>query len=190
MNLEWQDPRASKFITNVGLITTRDGFGDNIMAAEWTHQISYYPGLIAVCINKHNKVTNGNILDSKSFIVHLASLDQNVVAHIAGNHYALEIDKIGWLKSIGYKFKKAKKINGLVLQGCAFVAECKLKEKIEVGGSHNIWIGEIVYIYPESKKESLIYYKRKFWQANKQIKKPKKKMLNRIENLKRRFKKY
>ena len=50
IDLPWGDERSVKFITNVGLITSKSKTGDNIMAAEWTHHVSYNPGLIAVCI--------------------------------------------------------------------------------------------------------------------------------------------
>ncbi len=50
MNLPWGDEKSNKFVTNVGLITSNGPYGHNIMAAEWTHHISYNPGLIAVCI--------------------------------------------------------------------------------------------------------------------------------------------
>ena len=50
MDLPWGDEISNKFITNVGLITSDGPFGADVMACEWTHHISYSPGLIAVCI--------------------------------------------------------------------------------------------------------------------------------------------
>ncbi|MBI2110294.1 hypothetical protein HYT51_00760, partial [Candidatus Woesearchaeota archaeon] len=47
VDLPWGDPRTIKFVTNVGLITSTGPHGDNVMSAEWTHQVSYSPGLIA-----------------------------------------------------------------------------------------------------------------------------------------------
>ena len=41
-----------QFLTNVGLITSDGPYGPNVMAAEWTHHISYSPGLIAVNIHR------------------------------------------------------------------------------------------------------------------------------------------
>ena len=48
--LPWNDERSNNFITNVGLITTDGPFGADVIACEWTHHVSYSPGLIAVCI--------------------------------------------------------------------------------------------------------------------------------------------
>jgi hypothetical protein len=48
MELSWNDRRTRQFLTNVGLITTDGPYGPNVMAAEWTHHVSYSPSLIAI----------------------------------------------------------------------------------------------------------------------------------------------
>ena len=48
MDLTWNDRRTRQFLTNLGLITCDGPYGPNVMAAEWTHHISYSPSLIAV----------------------------------------------------------------------------------------------------------------------------------------------
>jgi flavin reductase (DIM6/NTAB) family NADH-FMN oxidoreductase RutF len=53
MDLQWNDRRTRQFLTNVGLITTNGPLGPDIMAAEWTHHISYSPSLISV---SHTKI--------------------------------------------------------------------------------------------------------------------------------------
>ena len=60
MDLPWGDERTKQFVTNVGLITSNGPYGDNVMAAEWAHHVSYEPGLIAVCINPKD-ATHKNI---------------------------------------------------------------------------------------------------------------------------------
>ena len=54
MDIKYGGPEARRFITNVGLITSNGPLGHNIMACEWTHQVSYSPGLITVCIGHDN----------------------------------------------------------------------------------------------------------------------------------------
>ena len=41
MDIPWGSEGTRKFVTNVGLITSDDPHGNNIMAAEWTHLVSY-----------------------------------------------------------------------------------------------------------------------------------------------------
>ena len=66
MEIPWGSEAAKKFVTNVGLITSNGPYGHNIMAAEWTHHVSYNPGLIAVCI-RPTAATNANITKTKKF---------------------------------------------------------------------------------------------------------------------------
>ena len=65
MDLLWNDKRTRQFVTNVGLITTDGPLGRNIVAAEWTHHISYSPSLIAVNIRGHDATTE-NIRESEN----------------------------------------------------------------------------------------------------------------------------
>ncbi len=74
MELPWNDPRSNKFVTTVGLITSEDIDGHNIMACEWTHHISYNPGLIAVSLGR-TKATVKNIRNSKEFGINLCAKD-------------------------------------------------------------------------------------------------------------------
>jgi flavin reductase (DIM6/NTAB) family NADH-FMN oxidoreductase RutF len=77
MHLAWNDRRTRQFITNVGLITSNGPIGPDIMAAEWTHHISYSPSLIAINVRGHG-ATAENIQSSKEFGISIAGEDQNV----------------------------------------------------------------------------------------------------------------
>ena len=96
MNIEWGDERL-QVVTGVGLITSNGKHGNNIMAAEWTHHVSYDPGLIAVHIGNH-KATAQNISETKEFGVSIASEKQNVISSIAGGQSGKDYDKIAALK--------------------------------------------------------------------------------------------
>lgn len=170
-----------QFPTGVGLITTRIDGKDNIMAAAWTYQISYEPGLIVVCIGA-DKLTAKNIEKSKEFGVHLASVDQNVVSSIAGGNSGGSVDKIAVLKEMGCEFFEGKKIKTLLLKGCALCVECKLKEKIDVGGDHIVYIGEVVHVHDEEAKP-LLFKGGKYLDIGRNIEKPAKEGLEKINAL-------
>ncbi len=65
MDLPWGEERTKQFVTNVGIITSNGPYGHDVMACEWTHHISYSPGLIAVCISPmdttHENIKNEGI---------------------------------------------------------------------------------------------------------------------------------
>jgi flavin reductase (DIM6/NTAB) family NADH-FMN oxidoreductase RutF len=177
MDISKGSPEASKFITNVGLITTRNPIGDNIMAAEWTHHIAYSPGLIAISIHKVD-ATYKNIKDSNEFGVNICAQDQNVISSISGNVSGKEIDKIAALKELGFKFYQGKQIKALMVQDSAMNAECKLITEIP-SGDHILLIGEVLHAQAND-KEPLAYHLGKYWKLGEQIKKPEQEILNKI----------
>ena len=170
MDLPWGDERSIQFITNVGLITTDGPVGPNIMACEWTHHVSYSPGLIAVCIWP-GKATHKNITATKEFGVSLAATDQSVMASVAGGSSGLETDKIKALKELGFKFYKAKKIKAPMVEGAAMNAECKLVKTLDIG-SHTIFFGEVLEASVGKGKEPLALHKGKYWKMTENIPKP------------------
>ena len=181
MDLPWGEERTKQFITNVGLITSNGPYGHDIMACEWTHHISYSPGLIAVCINPKD-ATHANIAKTKEFGVNLCASDQNVLSSIAGGSSGKSIDKIGALKELGFKFFKAKKINVLMVDEAAMNVECKLVKKIKLG-DHTTFVGEVVELYPISYKKPLAYHSQKYWRLNQNIPKPPQPELDRIRKI-------
>ncbi len=178
MNIPWGSDAAKKFVTNVGLITSNGPHGDNIMSAEWTHQISYQPGLILISL-KTSEATYDNIMKSKEFGVNLASQEQNVMASVAGNNSGKNINKIEALKELGFKFFKAKKIKALMVEGAALNVECKLVNTIKVG-DHVAFIGEAVEIRMPDKKP-LAYHGLKYWKLDETIQKPPQDELEKIQ---------
>ena len=177
MDLPWGDERTKQFVTNVGLITTNGPYGDDIMAAEWTHHVSYKPGLIAVCINPRD-ATHANIEKTKEFGVSLCASDQNVLSSISGGSSGKSIDKISALKELGFKFYKAKKINTLMVEGASLNIECRLVKQIPLG-SHTTFVGEAVETNLTDKKP-LVYHAQKYWNLGDSIAKPSQDELDRI----------
>ena len=187
MNLPWGEERTKQFVTNVGLITSNGPYGDDIMACEWTHHISYEPGLVAVCI-RPNDATHDNIGKSREFGVSLCAQDQNVVSSVAGGSSGKGTNKINALKELGFKFFKAKKINVLMVEGAALNAECKLFKSIELG-DHTMFVGEVVDAYILGSKIPLVYHGLKYWKFGDQIQKPPQAELDRIKGIVEKHKK-
>lgn len=170
MNIEWGSPAAHAFITNVGIITTTGPIGPNAMAAEWTHQISYSPGLIAVAISNHNHATAENIRATKEFGVNLASTEQNIASSISGSSTGKDVDKIAVLKELGFAFYTGKQITAPMLNEAALNVECKLVHEIKLG-SHTLFVGEAVEVQVGA-KEPLAFHAGKYWRLNTPIQKP------------------
>lgn len=169
MDIPWGDPLTKKFVSNVGLITSVGPVGSNVMAAEWTYLVSYSPAVIAVSIH-NDHATKENIAASKEFGVSIAATDQNVAASVAGSSSGRDVDKISLLKELGFSFRKAGKINALLLDGAAFNAECRVMQEISVG-ERTIFLGEIVDAVISS-KAPLAYHAGKYFAVGQQLQKP------------------
>ena len=169
MNLPGNDPRTRKLVTTVGLITTRGRLGDNVMACEWTHHVSYSPSLISVCI-RTGKLSAENIEQTKEFGVNIAAADQNWIASIAGNQSGRLVDKIAVLKELGVEFYPAKTINVLMIKDSSITIECTLVQKVDIG-DHPILIGEVREI-SATDKPPLLYQQGKYWNLGPHLEKP------------------
>ncbi|MEK6872602.1 MAG: flavin reductase family protein [Nanoarchaeota archaeon] len=182
----WGSKESLKFITNVGLITSYGPDGHNIMACEWTHHISYSPGLIAVCIHK-NDATASNIKETKEFGVNLASIEQSKMSSISGSSTGKKTDKIAVLKELGFEFYKAKKIKPLMIKNSPLNVECKLYKEIELG-DHIIFVGEAVEA-TSNPIEALAYHDGKYWKMSTPLEKPSQEELDNINSVVEKYKK-
>jgi flavin reductase (DIM6/NTAB) family NADH-FMN oxidoreductase RutF len=142
MDVKYGSEEARKFVTNLSFITTNGKWGENIMTAEWVHQVSYEPGLVMVNIHDVD-ATADNILQSKEFGVSVAAFDQAPMVSIAGMSTGKKTDKISILRELGFEFYKAKKIDVQMVKGSALNLECKLVKHEKVG-DHIMFIGEVV----------------------------------------------
>ncbi len=187
MDLPWGDEKSSKFITNVGLITSDGPFGTDVMACEWTHHVSYRPGLIAVCIHP-DKATHKNIKQTNEFGVNLCSTDQSIMSSIAGGYSGKEYDKIGALKELGFEFYSAKSIATLMIKGAAANFECKLQKEI-VLGDHTAFVGEVVEGSNSPEKPPLAYHNGRYFMMNTTVVKPSDEERERIREILKKHKK-
>lgn len=186
MDMPWGSETSAKFVTNIGLITSNGPNGHNIMAAEWTHHVSYSPGIIAVCIG-HGKATSENIKATMEFGVSLAATDQNALASVAGGSTGKQVEKIKALKELGLGFYEAKKINVLMVEGAALNAECKVIHVADLG-DHTLFAGEVLDV-KLSKKEPIIYHGNKYFKLGQMMEKPAEKELERIKTTVEKFRK-
>jgi len=170
MELPWGSEVSNKFITNVGLITSNGPFGTDVMACEWTHHLSYRPGLVAVCIHP-DKATHENIKQTKEFGVSLCCSDQSIMSSIAGSYSGKDYDKISALKELGFEFFQAKSIATLMIKGAAANIECKLYREI-VLGDHTEFVGEVIEASGNPEKSPLAYHNGKYFILNTNVVKP------------------
>lgn len=127
------------FTTTCALITVNGPRGPNVMAAEWTFNVSYDPFLIAVHIDPAN-VTHDEILAAGEFGVNLVSDSQGPGIRFAGHFSKAETDK---LTSEVFETYPAKRIRAPLIRGSLLTAECRLVNHVRIG-DHTAFIGEVI----------------------------------------------
>ena len=170
MEIPWGSDIANCFITNVGLVTTNGIYGHNIMACEWTHHLSYKPGLIGVSIHPRH-ATYAHIKSSKEFGVCVVSTQQSVLSSIAGKESGKIIDKIKIAEELGFKFSSAKNINVMMIEGASVNLECKLHQEIPLG-DHTLFVGEVIAGSFNPEEKPLGYHHGKYWDMTSTLEKP------------------
>ncbi|NOS66943.1 MAG: flavin reductase [Candidatus Peribacteraceae bacterium] len=179
MDIPYGSTAHHAFVTNVGLVTSTGPQGENIMAAEWTHHLSYKPGIIAVCLGP-SKATTENIRATKEFGVSIAAENQNVLSSLAGGYSGKKVKKMDALRELGFRFVPGKVIKAPLVEGAAIHVECRLMEE-RVYGDHILFVGEAVEGTDFEGILPVIYNRGKYWKFGDQIQKPPEEELNRIK---------
>ena len=161
------------FTTGISLITSFGPHGQNVMAAEWTMQISYQPMLIAVFIHE-DSATFENIKKTKEFGINVSSEGQTMAVNIAGGYSRREIDKLKVKDS--FEFLPSQKIKSPMIAGCLINAECKLLTMKKLG-DHTMVVGKVVAISYDEAKKPLIYHSGRYFRIGSIIE-PFRKMVN------------
>ncbi|MCJ2520470.1 MAG: flavin reductase [Candidatus Thermoplasmatota archaeon] len=143
-----------QFTTGVAFITTHGRRGPNVMAAEWTFNVSYDPFLISVHLGP-SKATHAAILETREFGVNMVSEDQITAMGFAGHFSKHNVDK---LSSDLFETYPAKRIRAPMIRGCLLNAECRLIQQITMG-DHTSLVGEVVEFSIDSSKSPVILHK-------------------------------
>jgi flavin reductase (DIM6/NTAB) family NADH-FMN oxidoreductase RutF len=142
------------FTTSVALVTTNGPRGPNVMAAEWTFNVSYEPFLILVSIEP-GEATHEAIAETGEFGVNLLAEEQVVAMGFAGHFSKHDTDK---LSSELFETVPATRIRAPLLKGCLLTAECKLVQRVEMG-DHTAFVGEVVAFTVDPRKRPVVLHR-------------------------------
>jgi len=141
------------FTTSCALITTDGPQGPNVMAAEWTFNVSYNPFLILVAIDPGNR-THDMILEAKEFGVNLVSEEQIAAMGFAGHYSKTDTDK---LSSEAFTTYPATRIRAPLVRGALLNAECRLVAHYPMG-DHTAFLGEVLEFSVDPEKAPVVLH--------------------------------
>ncbi len=119
-------------------ITSRNGEDVNAMVANWVMQASFSPRLIAVGLQKkaysHSVISEGGV-----FAVNIFNKEDREAIMPFTKGRAKNPDK---MKEANYS--AAPETGCPILAGAAAYVECRLAQMVDVGGDHDILVGEVI----------------------------------------------
>lgn len=119
-------------------LTSRNGDDVNAMVINWAMQASFSPRLVAVGLQK-KAYSHGVISEGGVFAINLFNAgDQEAMMGFTKGR-ARNPEKMAQAS-----YTPAKETGCPVLDGAAAYLECKLVQLVDVGGDHDILVGEVI----------------------------------------------
>jgi len=165
-----QVPLHKYFATTVALITSHAADrGSNVMACEWTMNVSYQPLRILSMIER-GVYTHELITASGQFGVNLCAAGQAGLSHLAGSISGRDGAKLAAPEFDGRTYP-ARRISVPMLRGCVLNAECVVEQTVEIG-THTGFVGRAVatHVYPGLRP--LIYHQGRYFELGGLVAKP------------------
>ena len=160
------------FATTVNLLTSCNQEGKvNIMACEWTMNVSFNPFKV-LCVVGVDTLTHSYITESKEFGVSLCADTQASLANFAGNVSGRDVDKLSAPFFAGLVYASTH-IKPPLIRGCILNAECVVEEMFQMG-EYTGFLGLSLATTVDPEAKPLFYHRRKYFQLGTQIPKPEK----------------
>jgi flavin reductase (DIM6/NTAB) family NADH-FMN oxidoreductase RutF len=160
------------FASTVNLLTSCNREGKlNVMACEWTMNVSFDPFKI-LCVVGVESLTHSYITESKEFGVNLCADTQASLSKFVGNVSGREVDKLSDPCFAGLVYASTH-IKPPLIRGCLLNAECVVEEIFPMG-EYTGFLGLSLAATVDTEAKPLFYHKRTYFQLGAQIPKPQK----------------
>jgi len=165
-----ESPLYQFFTTTVALITSfAEGKGSNVMACEWTLNVSYEP-LRVMSLIGHGDYTHELVSSSGEFGVNLCSAQQAALCNRAGNGTGRDYVKFDDEVFAG-RLYQAKKIKAPMVLGCVLNLECVVEQTFPFG-EHTAFVGRAIAGRLNRKQAPLLYHQGKYYRLGEAVTKP------------------
>ncbi len=119
-------------------ITSRNGDDVNAMVANWVTQASFSPRLVTIGLAK-NAYTHDVIANGKVFAINIFNEeDKEAIMPFTGGR-AKRPEKMA-----NASYTDGPETGAPILEGAAAYLECKMVNLIDIGGDHDLLVGEVI----------------------------------------------
>jgi len=113
----------------------------NYLTVAYCGTVQHIPPMISISLEKEH-YTNAGIEENGTFSVNIPSVDMVKVTDYCGIVSGQKIDKSAIFNTFYGKLK-----NAPMISACPLNLECRLVQKLNISGSNEIFIGEIIEAY-------------------------------------------
>ena len=160
------------FANTVNLLTSCNQDGKvNVMACEWTMNVSFAPFKI-LCVVGIESLTHANITESKEFGVNLCADTQASLSNFVGNISGRDVDKLSESSFTNLVYPSTH-IKPPLIRGCILNAECVVEEVFQMG-EYTGFLGLALTTTVDTEAKPLFYHRGQYFQLGAQIPKPQK----------------
>jgi flavin reductase (DIM6/NTAB) family NADH-FMN oxidoreductase RutF len=119
-------------------ITSKSGDEVNAMVANWVCQVSFEPRLISLALQK-TSYTHGLVESGRVFTINIfKAADADKIKPFTKGH-AKKPDKMEQAS-----YQPAPETGCPILEGAAAYVECRVQRIVDIGGDHDIVVGDVV----------------------------------------------
>lgn len=141
-------PTTFLFPVPAALITSSLDAKNNVFTVAWISMISLNPPMLAIAVNP-KRFSYEIIKKTGEFCVNIPQAELFAKVDYCGVKSGRNIDKF---EKLGLTPMPAKRIKAPIIKECPYNIECILKKELSMGGSNNIFIGEIVETHLDKDK--------------------------------------
>jgi flavin reductase (DIM6/NTAB) family NADH-FMN oxidoreductase RutF len=123
------------------LVGAQVGGRPNYMTIAYCGIVQHAPPIVAIALRKTRHTYLG-IKENKTFSVNIPSEEMVEVTDFCGMHSGLDTDKSALFTTFYGELATAP-----MIEECPLNLECALARIVELGGSHDLLLGEIVQVY-------------------------------------------
>lgn len=116
---------------------------DNIITVGAVHIFSFDPPLYGIGIVP-KRYSHGLIEEANEFIINFPTREQIEALEFCGTKSGRDVNKF---KRLGLTPQRGKTVETMLIKECPANIECKVIKKIDLGGSHTWFIGEIQAVH-------------------------------------------
>lgn len=154
-------PLHKYFASSITLITSAaPGRTPNVMACEWTMNVSYQPLLVLALVERAD-YTHELITASGEFGVNRCSSAQTGLVDFAGRNTGWKVDKLDAPEFAGLVYQ-GKKISAPMIKGCVLNLECVVEQTTEIG-DYTAFVGRAVAARRDDEADPLVYFRGKYF---------------------------